>query len=213
MERPSTSKSRGICRYYTTPRGCFAGKNCKFLHGEGEKLTSYDLNKTCKFYRAGTPTGSSLILYLLLISSQGYCRRGADCWFRHVDESRQSEPASLHTPDEDLHCNICYEKPTTYALLSTCLYGSIVDEHANHNIGGCSHVFCLQVCDVSSLHLVITVFISLLSASDSGVNHSAGTKTSAPKQQNRVHTAVFLQEPSPLPVNFSLKVIHARQKL
>jgi len=109
MERPSTSKPRGICRYYTTPRGCFAGKNCKFLHGENERLTSYDQNKICRFYRAG------------------YCRRGADCWFRHVDEPRKPEPESRIPSDEDLHCNVCYEKPITYALLS-----------------GCSHVFCLQ---------------------------------------------------------------------
>lgn len=53
MERPSTSKPRGICKYYETPRGCFAGKNCKFLHGQDEKLTPYDQNKTCRYYRAG----------------------------------------------------------------------------------------------------------------------------------------------------------------
>lgn len=54
MDRPVTSKSRGICRYYSTPRGCFAGNDCKFLHGADEQLTPYDKSKVCKYYAKGT---------------------------------------------------------------------------------------------------------------------------------------------------------------
>lgn len=60
--RPSTSKPRGVCRYYNQPRGCFAGDNCKFLHGEPSieakpddlpMLTPYDKAKRCDFYARG----------------------------------------------------------------------------------------------------------------------------------------------------------------
>lgn len=108
-ERPVTSKSRGICRYCTTPRGCFAGDNCKFLHGEAEKLTPYDQSKMCRYYAAG------------------YCKRGAKCWFRHVKpevsvaspSSTQVEPTSVQEAqdDEDEMCSICYEKPMEFGLL------------------------------------------------------------------------------------------------
>ncbi|KAG6334187.1 hypothetical protein ID866_4902 [Astraeus odoratus] len=53
MERPVTSKARGICRYYDTPRGCFAGDKCKFLHGADEKFTPYDKAKVCRYYVRG----------------------------------------------------------------------------------------------------------------------------------------------------------------
>ncbi|KZT10054.1 uncharacterized protein LAESUDRAFT_645543 [Laetiporus sulphureus 93-53] len=102
-DRPATSKSRGTCRYYNTSRGCFAGNNCKFLHGETEKYTPFDKSKTCKFYAAG------------------YCRRGDQCWFIHSDSpsavaSSSAEPAT----EEDQLCCICYEKPVTYGLLGGC---------------------------------------------------------------------------------------------
>ncbi|KAF9650108.1 hypothetical protein BDM02DRAFT_3093667 [Thelephora ganbajun] len=97
MERPSTSKPRGVCKFYETPRGCFAGKNCKFLHGEDERLTPYDKNKTCRYYRAG------------------YCKRGDRCWFLHVDGSEEPSP-----PGSDAECIICYDKPVTYGLMDGC---------------------------------------------------------------------------------------------
>ena len=53
MDRPVTSKPRGICRYYDSPRGCYAGDTCKFLHGPEEKLSPYDKAKVCKFYVQG----------------------------------------------------------------------------------------------------------------------------------------------------------------
>lgn len=89
-----------------TSRGCFAGNNCKFLHGESEKLTPFDRNKTCKFYAAG------------------YCRRGDQCWFQHVIPStsngRPEEVVALPANEEEDHlCCICYEKPITYGLLGT----------------------------------------------------------------------------------------------
>ncbi|KDQ61564.1 hypothetical protein JAAARDRAFT_123149 [Jaapia argillacea MUCL 33604] len=103
-DRQPTSKSRGICRYYSTSRGCFAGDKCKFLHGEQEKITPFDRSKTCIYY------------------AQGYCRRGSQCWFKHVAPSTP-QPASS---SDDL-CSICFEKPITYGLLV-----------------GCSHVFCIN---------------------------------------------------------------------
>lgn len=60
--RPSTSKPRGVCRYYTHQRGCFAADKCKFLHGEPPTepkpddppmLTPYDKAKRCVFYAQG----------------------------------------------------------------------------------------------------------------------------------------------------------------
>ena len=110
-ERPVTSKARGICRYYSTPGGCLAGDKCKFLHGEEEKLTPYDKGKTCRYFAAG------------------YCKRGADCWFRHVrpaasapstDTSSSAEvtsPVATENEEEDIICSICYEKPVTFGLL------------------------------------------------------------------------------------------------
>lgn len=108
-ERPATSKARGICRYYLTPRGCFAGKDCKFLHGEQENLTPYDKNKTCRFY------------------ASGFCKRGADCWFIHARAEASGfgggsggRPTAVErkVEDKDDHlCYICYEKPVTYGLL------------------------------------------------------------------------------------------------
>lgn len=104
MQRPVTSKSRGICRYYNTSRGCFAGDKCKFKHGEHEKLTPYDKSKSCRYFAAG------------------YCKRGENCWFKHVSPSKPSAD-----PAEPSICSICMEEPITFGLL--------VD---------CSHVFCID---------------------------------------------------------------------
>ncbi|KAI0704286.1 hypothetical protein BC835DRAFT_1262279 [Cytidiella melzeri] len=99
MARPTTSKARGICKFYNTPTGCIAGRTCKFLHGD-EELTPFDKAKTCKFYIAG------------------FCKRGADCWFLHERPDRQ-QSATDEGSDDDT-CGICYEKPTTYGLLAGC---------------------------------------------------------------------------------------------
>ncbi|KAH9915230.1 uncharacterized protein B0H18DRAFT_1042257 [Fomitopsis serialis] len=109
-ERPVTSKARGTSN---SPRGCYAGNKCKFLHGEAEKLTPYDKNKTCRYY------------------ANGYCRRGADCWFKHADPGPTNAAVSTSAPPpaedvEEPFCCICYEKPVTYGLLA-----------------GCSHIFCV----------------------------------------------------------------------
>lgn len=112
-KRPPTSKARGICKYYSTERGCFAGAKCRFLHGEQEELTPYDRSKTCRFYAAG------------------YCRRGDDCWFLHVSGddtpasgSRSSKRDAHDAPEasadeEENLCSICMEKPVTFGLLGT----------------------------------------------------------------------------------------------
>ncbi|KAG7093877.1 hypothetical protein E1B28_007516 [Marasmius oreades] len=118
MDRPSTSKSRGICKYYTTPRGCFSGKNCKFLHADPEvdkgvsaRLTSYDQSKTCRYY------------------ARGYCKRAEKCWFLHtLPRNQVGGTLDIHDvvdPIDEL-CSICFEKPSLYGLLA-----------------GCSHVFCI----------------------------------------------------------------------
>ncbi|KIY70308.1 hypothetical protein CYLTODRAFT_196202 [Cylindrobasidium torrendii FP15055 ss-10] len=101
MERPSTSKSRGTCKYYKDPRGCFAGGKCKFKHAEPdvEALTPYDQAKTCRFY------------------VQGYCKRGESCWFKH---SLPKSTGSAAEDDEPEPCSICFDTPTTYGLLVSC---------------------------------------------------------------------------------------------
>ncbi|KAI0285855.1 hypothetical protein BGY98DRAFT_244404 [Russula aff. rugulosa BPL654] len=105
MERPVTSKSRGICKYYNTPRGCFTGDNCKFKHGEHEKLTPYDKSKSCRYFAAG------------------YCKRGEKCWFRHVSPAKP-----LPTdPGESLICAICMEEPATFGLLVDCSHVFCID--------------------------------------------------------------------------------------
>ncbi|KAG6381587.1 hypothetical protein JVT61DRAFT_181 [Boletus reticuloceps] len=123
MDRPVTSKSRGICRYYTTPRGCFAGDDCKFLHGADEKLTPYDKAKVCRYYARGMP--NALLSTVFPDAIQGHCTRGDQCWFRH-------DLAKVALDDERIQfnaeaCCICLEKPTTYGLLTDC-----------------SHIFCLE---------------------------------------------------------------------
>ncbi|KAF9005911.1 hypothetical protein BDQ17DRAFT_1239535 [Cyathus striatus] len=115
--RPPTSKPRGVCRYYTHPRGCFAGDKCKFLHGESSQatpeqplLTPYDKSKTCRYYQ------------------NGFCRRGDKCWFLHVVGNNIQGEGSivLEEPSDDDLCSVCFEKPVTFGLLT-----------------GCSHVFCI----------------------------------------------------------------------
>ncbi|KAL4063126.1 hypothetical protein J3A83DRAFT_4297584 [Scleroderma citrinum] len=100
MERPSTSKSRGICRYYNTRQGCFAGDSCKFLHGADERYTPYDKAKVCRYY------------------VKGHCTRGDSCWFRH--EHPKLPPGDERVQYHGETCAICMEKPITYGLLTDC---------------------------------------------------------------------------------------------
>ena len=81
--RPSTSKSRGICRYYTHPRGCFAADKCKFLHGEPPieakpddppMLTPYDKAKRCEFYARGLTSLALCDPIWLMACCQGFAR-------------------------------------------------------------------------------------------------------------------------------------------
>ncbi|KAF9453513.1 hypothetical protein P691DRAFT_658377 [Macrolepiota fuliginosa MF-IS2] len=118
--RPRTSKPRGICKYYTLPRGCFAGSACKFLHGDPEHhdsrgpkhlLTPYDESKRCKYY------------------ANGFCRHGDHCWFKHTTDDAPPVSCDVEQRSDDQQdepCSICFEKPVTYGLLS-----------------GCSHIFCI----------------------------------------------------------------------
>ncbi|KAI0352366.1 hypothetical protein OH77DRAFT_1409242 [Trametes cingulata] len=104
-DRPVTSKPRGICKYYNTSRGCYAGDRCKFLHGEAERLTPFDKSKVCRFYAAG------------------FCRRGEKCWFVHADPSKVASTSKAASPpeeEEDSLCSICYDKPVTFGLLVGC---------------------------------------------------------------------------------------------
>ncbi|KAF7982608.1 hypothetical protein HWV62_27642 [Athelia sp. TMB] len=99
MSRPQTSKPRGLCKYYTTPRGCFAGPQCKFLHGPDQSLTPFDQAKTCKFF------------------ASGFCRRGDECWFRHVAPGAAANASRGEEEGSEDVCNVCLEKPVTYGLL------------------------------------------------------------------------------------------------
>ncbi|PFH46872.1 hypothetical protein AMATHDRAFT_153580 [Amanita thiersii Skay4041] len=117
--RPQTSRPRGICRYHQAPRGCFTGDKCKFLHAkppespDSESLktsvTPYDAAKSCRYY------------------ANGYCKRGSECWFRHVIEPNATRGTKNPGIEEELFCSVCLEKPVTFGLLD-----------------GCNHVFCIQ---------------------------------------------------------------------
>ncbi|KAG6919532.1 hypothetical protein DXG01_005122 [Tephrocybe rancida] len=115
--RPITSKARGICKYYTTDRGCFNANTCKFLHtsepasdpssSRGPALTPYDKAKRCKYFE------------------EGYCKRGDKCWFIH--ETKGGASAQAEDDDDEELCSVCFEKPSLYGLL-----------------GGCNHIFCIE---------------------------------------------------------------------
>lgn len=107
MPRPNVTP-RPVCRYYNTPRGCFTGNKCHYRHGDPvkQKYAPYEENKTCRFY------------------AQGYCKRGFECWFRHVDPEAGNQQADGEIYDPDLSCGICFEeKPALYGLLSDCSHG------------------------------------------------------------------------------------------
>ena len=115
MDRPLTSKSRGICRYYNTSRGCFAGDSCKFLHGDDERLTPYDKAKVCRYFVQGMSFCCPLRRFVLM-SCAGHCTRGDKCWFLH--EHPKPHPGDSRTQVDAESCCICMEKPVTYGLLS-----------------------------------------------------------------------------------------------
>lgn len=150
--RPRTTKPRGICKYYTTPRGCFAGSSCKFLHGTPEQLdpqnpllTPHDESKRCIFYAQGQYFSANLLQILSHLFS-GFCRRGDKCWFKHIVNQSQVTPSTA-PEEEDLQndpCSICFEKPATYGLL--CTFSLTLSPHPDdYVIAGCSHIFCIAV--------------------------------------------------------------------
>ncbi|EJD48261.1 hypothetical protein AURDEDRAFT_113090 [Auricularia subglabra TFB-10046 SS5] len=103
-------RNRGECRYFNAPGGCFAGDRCKFMHvpkgadPAAVKISPYDANKVCRYFQ------------------QGYCRRGAQCWFKHEPPpaAAPATPDDDNDDDDDLMCAICLEKPTEYGLLENC---------------------------------------------------------------------------------------------
>ncbi len=123
--KPPGSRSRYGTYIYglqsNTDRGCYAGDQCKFLHGETERLTPYDKNKPCKFYAAG------------------YCRRGEKCWFLHADPTKVGKTSEPEEEDENV-CTICYDKPETFGLLGEychSIYTSQVCGLGRHSIVPC----------------------------------------------------------------------------
>ncbi|KAJ2927818.1 hypothetical protein H1R20_g9276, partial [Candolleomyces eurysporus] len=64
----------------------------------------------------------------------GFCKRGEECWFRHVADDalspngkgKEREDDGGSDSESEHLCSICLEKPVTFGLL-----------------GGCSHVFCI----------------------------------------------------------------------
>jgi len=68
---------------------------------------------------------------------QGYCKRGENCWFKHIKDSKSQRNGKGNDSDSDsdsYDCSICLETPVTYGLL-----------------GGCGHIFCVSVSLVASL--------------------------------------------------------------
>lgn len=156
-ERPITSKSRGICKYYTTPRGCFAGSQCKFLHGDPEHhnsrepkplLTPYDESKRCRYYAKGLHDISRLYYFPTDVPTSGFCRRGEQCWFKHIADDLPSPLNNAGNQDEDQQnepCSICFEMPVTYGLL--CAFPGLCSRIPSNRsaLAGCSHIFCITV--------------------------------------------------------------------
>ncbi|XP_053409317.1 uncharacterized protein LOC123561321 isoform X2 [Mercenaria mercenaria] len=69
--KPGNEATGGtICRFYKTPRGCWNGDQCRFVHDDGLAVPS--AMPRCRFY--GTPEG---------------CRYGDSCYFLH-DEPQVS---------------------------------------------------------------------------------------------------------------------------
>ncbi|KAK7056188.1 hypothetical protein VNI00_002740 [Paramarasmius palmivorus] len=127
VDRPSTSKPRGICKYYQTSRGCFSGKSCKFLHGDpangdqgvDARLTPYDQSKSCKFFAKGN-IDSNTRFFADLNNATGFCKRGDKCWFQHASPYTGDEKADVEADPVDELCSICFEKPNLYGLLTGC---------------------------------------------------------------------------------------------
>lgn len=150
--RPVTSKSRGICQYYDSPRGCFSGNRCKFLHGVpvqelGQNvqplLTPYDQAKECRYYQRGvfpgSPRSNQINSNLL-----GFCKRGELCWFKHVD-SHHNQTNILE--EDDQLCSVCFEKPVTFGLLGALFIKLLIHSSHIHSYipEGCNHIFCIGV--------------------------------------------------------------------
>ena len=128
--RPSTSKPRGVCRYYTQQRGCFAADKCKFLHGEPPieaklddppMLTPYDKAKRCDFYARGLMSLALSDLFWLYGLLSGFCKRGDACWFLHVSDRKSGDNFTLTEDEDEELCSICFEKPVTFGLLGIFL--------------------------------------------------------------------------------------------
>lgn len=139
IHRPVTSKARGICKYYTEPRGCFARNKCKFLHttepvvgplGPRPALTPYDQAKRCKYFAEGESIVSCVFRCIRSdFWASGFCKRGDKCWFLHVVDKQQVNGSEAESDDEEL-CSICFERPSTYGLLGAFL-GSQPSQAAN----------------------------------------------------------------------------------
>ena len=97
---PLPMSSRGVCRYYSTPRGCNR-PDCFFQHvegGAGDRTgTSRGGLHSCGGPRGGAsrsagpraPNGVCDFYY-----NKGFCSRGSDCRFQHESPSQSTSPAA-----------------------------------------------------------------------------------------------------------------------
>lgn len=150
--RPITSKARGICKYYTTERGCFNANSCKFLHStepaidpSGSRpplLTPYDQAKQCKYYARGEKNSILNYRSIYLTLAIGYCKRGDKCWFIH----EKGVAGAKAEYDDDDCCSICFERPSLYGLLGMSWIPTLISTTDLFVPGGCNHIFCIDVC-------------------------------------------------------------------
>lgn len=139
MTRPNVAP-RPTCRYYGTPRGCFAGPRCRYLHTD--------------------PTYTPVRLPILLCGTTKWC--GSTSRTRHVASSRVGSASAAtnvglrmkgrsvrrteRTMRRRTRAGYVLRRDRRCMGCSVSVFGSThVMVAANVLKGGCSHAFCLSV--------------------------------------------------------------------